>query len=94
MPIMHAARALAPILTGKPTPVSYPAMPVAVKTPSCPTVVSPPESTDEGAWKVESSVDGIKATFHHINGQLLGFALMGTATSEKAALTQQLPPMS
>ena len=94
MPIMTAARALAPILTGKPTAVHYPAMPVAVKTPVCPTVVCPPESTSEGEWKVEASVDGVKAVFHHTNGQLLGFALMGSATSEKAALTTQLPALS
>lgn len=94
MPIMHAARALAPILTGKPTPVHYPAMPVAVKTPACPTVVSPPEPGAEGEWRVEGSVDGVKAVFHHTNGQLLGFALMGAAVSEKAALTQQLPSLS
>ena len=94
MPIMTAARALAPILTGKLTAVHYPAMPVAVKTPVCPTVVCPPESTSEGEWKVEASVDGVKAVFHHTNGQLLGFALMGSATSEKAALTTQLPALS
>jgi rubredoxin---NAD+ reductase len=94
MPIMQAARALAPILTGDRTPVHYPAMPVAVKTPACPTVVSPPELGAAGAWKVEGSVDGVKAVFHHTNGQLLGFALMGNAVSEKAALTQQLPPLS
>ena len=94
MPIMQAARALAPILTGKSTPVHYPAMPVAVKTPACPTVVSPPEPGAQGEWKVEGSVDGVKAVFHHTNGQLLGFALMGAAVSEKAALTQQLPALS
>ena len=94
MPIMLAARALAPILTGNQTPVHYPAMPVAVKTPACPTVVSPPEFGAQGGWKVEGSLDGIKATFHHKDGQLLGFALMGTAVSEKAALTQQLPSLS
>jgi len=94
MPIMQAARALAPILTGKPTPVHYPAMPVAVKTPACPAVVSPPDSGAPGEWKIEACVDGIKATFHHTNGQLLGFALMGSAVSEKTALTQQLPAIS
>lgn len=94
MPIMHAARALAPILSGNPTPVHYPAMPVAVKTPACPTVVSPPEPGEQGGWKVEGSNDGVKAVFHHTNGQLLGFALMGTAVSEKTALTQQLPSLS
>ena len=94
MPIMHAARALAPILAGNPTPVHYPAMPVAVKTPCCQTVVSPPEPGVQGEWRVEACVDGIKAVFHHTNGQLLGFALMGTAVTEKAAIAQQLPPLS
>jgi rubredoxin-NAD+ reductase len=94
MPIMLAARALAPILTGNRIPVHYPAMPVAVKTPACPTVVSPPEFGAQGDWTVEGSVEGIKATFHHKDGQLLGFALMGAAVSEKATLTQQLPSVS
>ena len=94
MPIMHAARALAPILIGNSTPVHYPAMPVAVKMPACPTVVSPPEFGAQGDWKVEGSIDGIKATFHHKDGQLLGFALMGAAVTEKATLTQQLPSVS
>ncbi len=94
MPIMQAARALAPTLAGKPTPVNYPAMPVAVKTPCCPTVVSPPEPGAQGEWRVESATEGIKAVFSHQNGQLLGFALMGAAVSDKAALTQQLPALS
>ena len=42
MPIMQQARALAATLAGTPTPVLYPAMPVIVKTPACPTVVCPP----------------------------------------------------
>jgi len=94
MPIMHAARALAPILTGKPTQLHYPAMPVVVKTPACATVVSPPDASVEGVWRVEGNVDGVKAIFQHVNGQMLGFALMGSAVSEKAVLTQQLPPIS
>lgn len=94
MPIMQAARALAPILKGGEIPVHYPAMPVAVKTPACPTVVAPPEPGSPGEWKVEGGNDGIKAVFHHANGQLLGYALMGSCVNEKAALTQQLPAMS
>lgn len=90
MPIMQAARALAPTLTGKSTPVHYPAMPVAVKTPACTTVVCPPAAGAQGEWKEEASKEGVKATFYHINGQLLGFALMGSAVSEKGVLTQQL----
>jgi rubredoxin-NAD+ reductase len=69
-------------------------MPVAVKTPACPTVVAPPEPGSTGEWKVEGGADGVKAVFHHTNGQLLGFALMGSAISEKSALTQQLPALS
>ncbi|MEC7120408.1 MAG: FAD-dependent oxidoreductase, partial [Pseudomonadota bacterium] len=36
MPLMQQARALAKTLAGEPTPVHYPAMPVAVKTPAAP----------------------------------------------------------
>ena len=91
MPMMQAARALAPTLAGKPTSVHYPAMPMVVKTPACPCVVCPPAAGAAGEWRVDANMEGIKAAFHHINGQLLGFALIGAAVSEKAALTQKLP---
>ena len=42
MPLMSCARALARTLTQEATQVSYPVMPVMVKTPACPLVVSPP----------------------------------------------------
>ncbi|RYZ86996.1 MAG: FAD-dependent oxidoreductase, partial [Moraxellaceae bacterium] len=41
MPLMQQARALAKTLTGTPTAVHYPAMPVAVKTPAAPLTVLP-----------------------------------------------------
>jgi rubredoxin-NAD+ reductase len=94
MPIMQAARALAPTLSGKATPVHYPAMPVAVKTPACPTVVAPPDAGAQGEWKVEGTLEGVKAQFQHTSGQLLGFALMGAAVKEKSELTQQLAALS
>ncbi len=93
MPIMHAARALAATLAGKPTPVSYPAMPVVVKTPACATVVSPPPAGAAGKWDVTADAEGVKALFVDANGKLLGFALNGKAIAERAALTQQLPPV-
>ena len=93
MPIMHAARALAATLAGKPTPVSYPAMPVLVKTPACPTIVSPPPVGAAGAWSVTVDEESVKSLFHAAGGKLLGFALNGKATTERAALTQQLPPV-
>lgn len=91
MPIMHAARALAATLAGKPTTLSYPAMPVLVKTPACPTVVSPPAAGLEGKWTVMADDEGVKSLFHDAAGKLAGFALNGKATAERAALTPQLP---
>jgi rubredoxin-NAD+ reductase len=42
MPVMHASRALASTLSGKPQPVRFPAMPVRVKTPAHPITVASP----------------------------------------------------
>jgi rubredoxin-NAD+ reductase len=42
MPVMHASRALASTLFGKPQPVRFPAMPVRVKTPAHPITVASP----------------------------------------------------
>jgi rubredoxin-NAD+ reductase len=93
MPLMHAARALAATLAGDPTSVRYPAMPVAVKTPACPTVVSPPPANASGEWRDSISADGVKSLFADASGRLLGFALNGTATVERASLTRLLPPV-
>ena len=93
MPLMHSARALAATLAGKPTPVSYPAMPILVKTPACPTIVAPPPVGVDGKWTVTGDAEGVKALFHDASGKLIGFALNGKATAERAALTHQLPPM-
>ena len=93
MPITHAARALAATLSGNPTPVLYPAMPVIVKTPSCPTVVSPPDFSIKGEWHVDADIDGVKALYRDDAGNLLGYALLGAAIKEKNNLTAQLPPV-
>ncbi len=93
MPIMHAARALGATLAGKPTAVSFPAMPVLVKTPACPTIVSPPAAGAAGEWQIEQTPDGVKSLFVDASGKLLGFALNGTATAERAKLAPQLPPV-
>lgn len=93
MPLMHCARALAKTLCGSPTRVSYPAMPVVVKTPACPLVVSPPDRNAKGQWKIEpcdNGDDGIKGLFY-VADKLLGFALAGSAVAEKQVLTRQLP---
>jgi rubredoxin-NAD+ reductase len=93
MPIMHAARALAATLAGNRTAVSYPAMPVLVKTPACPTIVAPPATGAAGIWKVEHSADSVKSLYLDATGKLLGFALNGAATAERAKLARELPPV-
>lgn len=93
MPIMQAARALAKTLAGTPTAVLYPAMPVLVKTPACPTVVCPPPPGVEGKWQETVSPDGVRALFHDRDGKLRGFALLGAAVKEKQALVKDIPPL-
>ena len=93
MPISHAARALAATLAGNPTKVVYPAMPVIVKTPACPTVVSPPDFSIQGEWHVDMDQEGVKALYRDEAGNLLGYALLGTAVREKNNLSAQLPPV-
>lgn len=91
MPIMQAARTLAPNLLGQALALTYPAMPVMVKTPALPTIVSPPAKGAAGDWKVNSMEDGLEARFESSEGKLLGFALLGAATAQRGALTKELP---
>ena len=88
-PLMAAARALAATLAGEVTDVSYPAMPVAIKTPACPVVVSPPAKDAEGEWHFEGDAPDIKALFRSAGE--LGFALTGQAVKERMALAKELP---
>jgi len=92
-PLMAAARALGKTLAGEPTEVSYPAMPVTIKTPACPVVVSPVKQDTEGSWEIVEDGNSVKAEFRNGAGELLGFALTGDATKEKMALQKQLPPI-
>lgn len=93
MPIMHAARALAKTLAGDAAEVSYPAMPVVVKTPVHPVVVAPPGPAASGQWQVETVGNGVRALF--LDGEALnGFVLTGTeAVKEKQPLAKRVPAM-
>lgn len=92
LPIMQCARALAKTLTGTPTEVSYPPMPVAVKTPACPLVVATPGPAQSQQWRYTESEDGIKALCYR-EDELSGFALAGESATEKQLLTRSLPPL-
>lgn len=93
MPLMACARALARTLAGTPTPVGYGPMPVTVKTPACPLVVSPPPHGAHGAWQEEGQGADIRALFRDAEGRLLGYALTGAAVQEKLALNRELPAL-
>ncbi|WP_434119915.1 NAD(P)/FAD-dependent oxidoreductase [Pseudomonas fortuita] len=93
MPLMSCARALAQTLAGKPTAVAYGPMPITVKTPACPLVVSPPPMGHDCTWQVEGQGSDLKVLCHGADGELLGYALTGTAVMDKLALNRQLPPV-
>jgi rubredoxin-NAD+ reductase len=91
--IMHAARALARTLLGEPTRVQFPVMPITIKTPFVPAVVVSPRVP--GDWAVEEAATGgtsaERAVCQSSNGsQLIGFALIGSATKEKASLINMM----
>jgi len=89
-PLMVQARALAATLTGTPTPVVYPAMPVMVKTPAHPVAVLPPRIGAAGSWKVECSDTGVCALHLDEAGRLQGFALTGGETGRRNALAKDI----
>ena len=91
LPITHAARALGKTLAGEPTRVSYPVMPVVVKTPAHPVVVAPPPRGTTGSWQVDADDDGIRALFVGADGMPVGFVLTGSKVADKNALAKTLP---
>ena len=93
MPLMSGVRALARTLSGSATAVSYGPMPVTVKTPACPLVVSPPLAGSEGRWNIEGEGRDISALFQASDGRLLGYALTGSAVQQRLALNKQLLPV-
>ena len=91
LPLMAAARALAKTMTGTPTEVSYGVMPVTVKTPACPVVVSPAAADAAGRWIVEQEGNDVQAEYRNEAGDLLGYALTGAKVANKVALNKELP---
>lgn len=94
MPIMQQARALAKTLNAQPTPVHYPAMPVAVKTPVSPLTVLPVPANVETVWEFEELEDGLIAQAFDTTKTLRGFVLLGaTAAKQRLTLTKQVPDL-
>lgn len=91
LPLMASARALAKTLCGTATEVSFGVMPVTVKTPVVPVVVSPPAAGATGSWQAEVDGVDVQAEFRNENGELLGYALTGARVMNKVALNKELP---
>lgn len=92
MPIMQGARALAKTLTGTPTAVAYPNMPVLVKTTACPTVIALPRPNGSGEWEWEETEHTLKGLLYNAEKTLEGFILMGAGLhAEKQKLSALLP---
>ena len=90
LPLMTGARALAKTLTGTPTEVVYPAMPVAVKTPAMPLSVLPAPPGIDGEWRFLEPDGGLEGHFKDREGRLQGFVLGGSATARRAALVRAM----
>lgn len=99
MPLMNQAKALAKTLADPnmaPTKVAYPAMPVAIKTPSLPLVVLPVSgqySDDQLHWQTTPTTDGMVMTAHPKDDphSILGFVLAGKeAAKQRVTLTKQV----
>lgn len=93
LPLMAEARALARTLSGTPTRVVLPALPVAVKTPALPAVVCPPKPGAEGEWVIEGAGQDHRALFIGPDGETLGFALTGQETKARQALAKDMPAL-
>lgn len=85
-PLLIQVRALAAILAGDAAAVSYPAMPVMVKTTTYPLAVLPPAMGVQGEWHIEAAEAGMRALHRNPAGELNGFALGGSETSKRAEL--------
>lgn len=88
-PINQAIEALCKTLLGHPTAVSYPLMPVTVKTPTAPLCLLLPAIGSEGEWRCTPVEDGLTASFYDDQGRTRGFVLLGRqAQLQRSALLQ------
>lgn len=76
-PINQGIQALSKTLLGQPTDISYPLMPVTVKTPAAPLCLLAPAPGCAGEWRCTPTADGLIAGFYDAQGLACGFVLLG-----------------
>lgn len=92
-PLNNAAKALGATLAGDTTAVSYPVMPVMVKTSCCQVVAWPPAHGVAGEWHYDGEGQDLRGEFRDDDGTLLGFFLTGSRIKERMAVTREMPPL-
>ena len=92
-PINQGIQALSRTLLGQPTAVSYPLMPVMVKTPAMPVSLLAPPPGVSGTWRCAPAGDGLSARFQDARGTVCGFVLLGQeAQAQRSAMLQSCQP--
>jgi rubredoxin-NAD+ reductase len=92
-PIMTAARSIAKSLTGELTKIEFKAMPVIVKTPSCPIALIAPSAQiqNQGSWQHQTLDNGtILSRFLNHANELKGFAMTPQDAKIRNQLTEAL----
>lgn len=90
-PLLLCARALAKTLCGQRTAVTYPAMPIVVKTPVYPLAIVLPPSGKSVTWTHEYSDSGVRALCYDENERLRGFILTENMVQERHELAKKIP---
>lgn len=90
-PILAAAKSMAATVAGSPTAITFPVMPVSVKTPTHPIVVCAPEIDIDGSWVLDHGPLGPAHLFYDADRLVRGFAVSGPdATRQSAALIKRV----
>lgn len=93
IPIRQAAKCLAQTLSGTPTPVQFPPMPMGIKTSIHPINLLSPgagASLQTARWQCEEDKQGVLARYRNDEGQLTGFVLSGERVRMRAQLMKEL----
>ena len=88
MPIMNAAKALAATLNGTTTELVFPLMPVAIKTPALPIVVSAAHPALTGNWVADTAAAEGLWRFMDSEDVQRGFVLTGKSTARRMELSK------
>jgi rubredoxin-NAD+ reductase len=98
-PLMQGVRALAQTLSGTPSPVTYPALPVGIKTSAYPLLVCiPPHAQNPQGianldWRIDAQEgEHFKLSAWNKDNQRVGFVLTGPFLKERLSCVEGLAP--